>query len=175
MTKHGAELSDGWAIASEADEVHELLCASDAFVAETYGTPLPRRNRESTEGLVSAEAVHILRQEGVAAGMFTLTWKPSFTTETDFFPHTDKPIYMQRLAVLPDRVTGGELTGLMCVRRAMEVALEYGATAIRAETNPDLVNTVRLIKQFGFEQHGPVLAHGGVRRIYLQNDLGIPA
>ncbi|MEU2061992.1 hypothetical protein [Streptomyces sp. NPDC013455] len=175
MTKHGAELSDGWSIATEADEVHELLCASDAFVAATYGTPVPRRNRESTEGLVSAGAVHLLRQDGTATGMFTLTWAPTFSIGADIFPHTDKPIHMQRLAVLPDRMASGELTGLMCVRRAMEVALEYGATAIRAETNPDLTNTVRLIERFGFKTYGPVLEHGGVRRIYLQNDLGIPA
>ncbi|WP_263166127.1 hypothetical protein [Streptomyces sp. SCSIO ZS0520] len=174
MTKQGADLSDGWSIAADAAEVHELLCASDVFVAATYGTPVPRRNRESTDGLVSAGAVHLLRQGGVATGMFTLTWAPSFTTGTDIFPDTAKPIYMQRMAVLPDRVTGGELTGLMCVRRAMEAALEYGATAIRAETNPDLTNTLLLIEQFGFRPYGPVLADGGVRRIHLQNDLEIP-
>ncbi|WP_157872200.1 GNAT family N-acetyltransferase [Streptomyces silaceus] len=175
MTGHDAEIPDGWSIASDADGVHELLLASDAFIAATYGTPVPRRNRASTEGLVSSGAVHVLRQEGAAVAMFTLTWEPPFSIETDFFPGTDKPIHMQRLAVLPDRVTGGELTGLRCVRRAIETARDAGATAIRAETNPDLTNTVRLIEKFGFRPYGPVLADGPVRRVYLQNDLGASA
>ncbi|GAA2520440.1 GNAT family N-acetyltransferase [Winogradskya humida] len=172
MTKLG--IRDEWSIAGDPGEVHDLLCAADLFIAARYGTPVPRRRIQSTERLVASRSVRLLRERGTAIAMFTLTWEPSFETATDIFPPTAKPIYMQRLAVSPDLDGGDTLVGLRCVRQAMETARELGATAIRAETNPDLTNTVRLIEQFGFTAYGPVLDDGGVRRIRLQNILHEP-
>lgn len=160
-----------WEIATDLQEVHELLCTSDAQQALMYGVPAPVRRLESTRRHVEAGATRILRQDGDAAGMFTLTWVPPFNEETARFPSRLKPAYLQRLVVSPRWRRGDSLVGPRCLRCAIEVAIDRGADALRAEANPDLKATRTFMQLLGFEQHGPTLTDGALRRIYLEKDL----
>jgi GNAT superfamily N-acetyltransferase len=159
-----------WGIATDADAVHALLCASDAHHAQTYGLPAPARRIETTKRSVEAGAVHILQHGTEFVGMFSLTWEPSFDVAGTAFPERLKPAYLQRLAVRPDWL--GSLVGLRCVRRAVELAAERGADALRADANPDLTATSALLRLFGFRQYGDVQSsESGLRRIHLEKEL----
>ncbi|WP_052845416.1 hypothetical protein [Streptomyces sp. NRRL S-31] len=160
-----------WEIAASAEEVHALLGASDAYAAERHGLPVPRRNMDSSRGLVEAGVVRMLRVDGEPAAMFTLTWKPTFTAEPGVFPPARRPVYLQRLAVRPEFVTGGRMLGLMCMRKAMEEAAGMGADALRAETNPDLGAVVQVLESYGFRRYGEVETDGWMRRVRFQYDL----
>jgi hypothetical protein len=160
-----------WVEATEPDEVHDLLLASDRHVAARYGLPVPQRDRRSTRQLVSERRTHLLRVDGAAVAVFALTPTPAFDVDLAIFPPAARPAYLRRLAVRPERLDDGELYGPACVRRAMEVAAAHGADALRAETNPDLAGIVRLLEAFGFEQYGPVRTEGWMRRICLACDL----
>ncbi len=160
-----------WEMAKNLYEVHELLCASDAHHAQIHGLPVPVRRFESTRRYVEAGVVHLLRYGGDAAGMFTLTWESPFDEHTGVFPNRWKPAYLQRLALHPEWLQRDSLVGTRCLRRAIELATDTGADALRAEANPDLLATCALLRLFGFEQYGLVYTNGILRRIYLEKKL----
>ncbi|MEH1016307.1 hypothetical protein V6U90_24780 [Micromonospora sp. CPCC 206060] len=164
-----------WERATDVDEVHDLLCASDTHVTGRYGSPVPVRRRESTDRLVSAGEVRLLRRNGRAAATFTLTTRAPFSPawEREIYPPARRAVYLMRLSVRPDLQTDGSLIGLRCVRKAIEVAADTGADVLRSETNPDLTATLQMLFTVGFTQYGPILSDEGDRRrrIYLQKDL----
>jgi hypothetical protein len=156
--------------ATDVGQVHELLCASDAYAAARYGLPAPVRNPATSCSLVEQGLVHLLRRGGVAAAMFTLGWNPPFEPPTEF-PPAAKPAYLRRLAVAPAHLAEDPLLGAQTLRRAVEVATALGADALRAETNPDLSGIVALMTTFGFRQYGLTRTDGWMRRVYLQKQL----
>lgn len=168
----GSKASDWtWEASANADEVHALICASDAYTA-TSSAPAPVRNIQTTRRRVEAGSVHVLRFRGEAVATFTLTWEPPYDPrETAVFPPASKPIYISRLAVKPDWVENGSLVGVRCLRKAVELANGLGADAIRSEANPDLERVRALLAAFQFEQYGSAQAPDGRRRVYLQKDL----
>jgi hypothetical protein len=165
------EAAWAWEVATDAAEVHELLCACDRYQAAGTGSPVPSRCLETTERHVRDGAVHVLRRDGVAA-MFTLTREPPFKLVDGSFPAARRPVYLQRLAVRPHLLRAGSFVGIRCVRKAVEVAAADGADALRCEANPDLVATRTLLEALGFRQHGPVYGGPGqARRVYLHKEL----
>ncbi|MEV8093591.1 hypothetical protein [Kitasatospora sp. NPDC085879] len=161
-----------WERAGDAAEVHALLRACDAHQAERSGTAAPDRSLATTEALVRLGAVHLLRSDGRAVAMFTLTTAPRPEPATDDYPPASNPVYLSRLAVAPDLLADGTLMGVRCVRKAVQLAGGTGADALRAEANPDLVNTRAMLADLGFEQHGPVHAdETGRRYVRLQRTL----
>jgi hypothetical protein len=158
-----------WEVASDPAEVHALLLASDAHHARAHQLTAPRRREESTRSRVAERQTHLLRHGVEPAGMFTLSTTPPFDDVT-IFPPTRRPLYLQRLAVAPGWLRPASLVGLRCVRRAFEVARDAGASALRAEANPDLAATLTLLRSNGFEQVCPA-SEGELRRIYLNRRL----
>jgi GNAT superfamily N-acetyltransferase len=161
-----------WRVADDAEEVHQLLCLSDAFQAARSETPAPTRRRSSSERFVRLGSVHMLSDGDVAAAMFTLSSQQPFAPDIAEFPWARRPLYLQRLAVRPDYLGDGSIVGARCVRKAIEVAADAGADAVRCEANPDLSGTLALLALMGFEQCGPTYADGPVRRTYLHRPLG---
>ncbi|WP_410635027.1 hypothetical protein [Amycolatopsis sp. cmx-4-83] len=160
-----------WEIATDAAEVHALLCASDQHQGRRFGSPVPARNPATTESRVRAGVVHLLRADDRAAAMFTLTWHPAFEPPTGVFPEAHTPAYLSRLAVHPS--LGSSLAGPQCLRRAVSIARESGADALRAEANPDLESTVDVMVLLGFTRCGPIFGgEGSPRRTYLHHPLG---
>ncbi|MFF2998207.1 hypothetical protein ACFVTC_27195 [Streptomyces sp. NPDC057950] len=158
-----------WETAEDPDEVHALLRACDGYQARKYGSAAPVRNSGTTERRVHAGDVHLLRHDGEAAGMFTLTWDPPFALAPDSFPAATRPAYLGRLAVAPRWLADSTPAGATCVRRALELASARGADALRSEANPDLADTVKLLELLGFRRHGGVLTDGeGRRTVRLQ-------
>nr|BBG06558.1 GNAT family transferase [Streptomyces sp.] len=161
-----------WEVSRDTGEVHALLCACDAHQAAASGTSAPARRLETTEHRVRSGSVHLLRHDGRPAGMFTLTWDPPFAADEGAFPPAERPLYLSRLAVAPEWLTGGSLVGLRCLRRAIETAAQAGGDALRSEANPDLSATRSLLDILGFVQHGPTLSDGqGRRRVHLHKSL----
>ena len=160
-------MTEAWEVATDADEVHRLLCASDAAHA-TREAPAPARHVATTRRRVEDGAVHLLRVNGEPAAMFTLTWQPAFDASIDVFPVARHAAYMSRLAVAPGR---DDLAGARCVRHAVAVARAAGAEVLRCEANPDLP-TYSLLRMHGFEPFGPVEEASGRRRVRLQKPLG---
>ncbi|WP_437854459.1 hypothetical protein [Sorangium sp. So ce363] len=159
-----------WEVASNAEEVHALLCASDAHHA-TPENPAPARRLETTRRRVQAGSVHLLRQGAEAIAMFTLTWEPPFEADLAIFPPAGKPAYLSRLVVHPAGLARGSLAGARCLRRAVELATAGGADVLRSEANPDLTQVRALLGMFGFEEHGRAQSEDGRRRVYLQKVL----
>ncbi|MFJ5269871.1 hypothetical protein [Streptomyces sp. NPDC088358] len=153
-----------WEAAEDPDEVHALLCACDAYQARKYGSAAPVRDTGTTARRVHAGDVHLLRHDGQAAGMFTLSWDPPFALAPDDFPPAVRPAYLGRLAVAPRWLADSTPTGATCVRRALELASARGADALRSEANPDLADTVKLLEILGFRRHGGVRTDSGGRR-----------
>jgi ribosomal protein S18 acetylase RimI-like enzyme len=164
-----------WRVADDAEEVHELLCVSDAFQAEVSGTPAPVRRFSSTERYVGSGSVHVLSHGGVAAAMFTLSSQQPPGDRIVDFPPAHRPVYLQRLAVRPEYVGGGSIVGARCVRKAIELAVDAGADAVRCEVNPDLAGTLALLTFMGFEQCGQVYSEGPIRRAYLYRTISYSA
>jgi quercetin dioxygenase-like cupin family protein len=161
-----------WELATDPEPVHELLCRSDVHHAAHTGTPVPRRNWDSTDRHVRSSAVHVLRRGDELAAMFTLSDHPPFNlAETAYQPAT-RPVYLQRLAVAPHLLEEGSLVGVRCVRRAIELAERSGADVLRSEANPDLAGPVSVLHQSGFVQRGPVHADSSGRRwVHLERSL----
>lgn len=161
-----------WELATDAAEVHRLVCACDEHQARLSGTQVPARRSETTEQRVETRSVHVLRHGSEAAATFTLVWEPPFDASLDRFPPASRPAYLQRLAVSPDWLGRDALVGARCLRRAVELATSQGADAIRAEANPDLTDVRELLRLFGFRQCGPPEAAAGLARVYVQRALG---
>lgn len=159
----------GWERASDAEEVHALLCACDAYHA-SLRAPAPERSKKTTRRRVAEGAVHVLRG-GKAMAMFTLTWAPTFDEPDGVFPPARKPAYMSRLAVDPAVLAQGTVLGAQCYRRALDLAAVEGADALRVEANPDLEDVFELLRILGFVQHGPTLSDDVRRRAFLQKTI----
>lgn len=164
-----AELT--WETATDPNQVHNLITASDSFHAATYGLGAPTRSRESTEGLVRAGAVQVLRCGPELVATFTITDRPPFAQDVSIFPVARRPLYLQRLAVEPHWLARTPLVGMRCLRRAVSYAAALGADALRSEANPDLEATAKLLAAVGFVRYGPVSSGGELRRVYLQLDI----
>lgn len=161
-----------WDRGGEVAEAHVLLCASDAFQAAATGTPVPRRSPTTTAAHLDAGHTWLPRHDGVAVATFTLTATPPCDLSATGFPAASRPRYPQRLAVLPDVVASGSLAGLRCLRKAVDVAEGDGADVLRAEANPDLADTLELLRLSRFRQCGDVHRDGSGRRwVYPRNDL----
>lgn len=156
-----------WDAADDVDEVHALLCESDAAQA-SLEAPAPVRNIETTRRLVAQRSVQVLRRSGRAIAMITLDWEPPFRDDLSRFPPARKPAYMSRLAARPGVLVEEPMLGGQCVRRAIELARTAGADAVRCEANPDLAAVTAMLGLLGFEQCGPPQSEGGRRRIHLQ-------
>ncbi|MFE6311731.1 GNAT family N-acetyltransferase [Streptomyces rochei] len=160
-----------WETGRDPDEIHALLCACDAARAAQTGSPVPQRSPATTRLRVQEGSVHVLRRDGRLAATFTITRRAPFTCN-DALPAAHRPAYLGRLAVDPLWLGEGSIVGAQCIRRAVEVAQEAGADAVRAEANPDLTETMKLLKLLGFRQYGPdVVDDGGFRRAQLQMKL----
>jgi GNAT superfamily N-acetyltransferase len=155
-----------WESARDAEEIHALLCASDAFVA-TPEAPPPKRNRATTQRLIDEGATQVLRHDGRAVASINLLWTPPFEMGQAQFPPAARPAFLARLAVDPEWAKRGSILGAQCIRRAMDLALERGADAIRCEANPDLTRTRAMLGLFGFSEHGAAQDPDGRRRVYL--------
>ncbi|MGW3351309.1 hypothetical protein ACWDA3_49110 [Nonomuraea rubra] len=161
-----------WEDGQEAAELHELLVLCDAYQAERSGTAAPARRVETTRALVSRGLVHVLRHGGRAVASFTLSGSPPSGLDPDAFPAARDPVYLSRLAVLPELLAEGSFAGVRCVRKAIRLAADAGADVLRAEANPDLADTRTMLLGLGFEQQGPVHAdETGRRYVHLQKFL----
>ncbi|ESP97468.1 hypothetical protein KQH42_21075 [Streptomyces sp. CHA1] len=166
-------MTGGWEDATGAAEVHALLEACDAHQADATGTPRPVRRMETTAALVEGRHVRLLREDGRAVGMFTLTTGRR-AEDPPGLPHADRPARLSRLAVAPDLLDAGLLVGVRCVREAIRLAASLGADALRAEANPDLRETRALLASLGFEQCGPVHSDDtGRRYVHLHKSLAV--
>lgn len=163
-------MSWSWEISTNVEQVHALLCASDAHNA-TADLPPPTRRIETTRHHVESGSVHVLRHGSNYAGMFTLTREAPFDQDLSIFPLAEKPVYLSRLAVHPAYLKDNSIVGVRCVRKAIEIATDQGADALRSEANPDLVHVFTLLNLLGFHQFGPTLSDGVRRRVYLQKSL----
>ncbi len=160
-----------WQIAADVEEIHSLLCACDAYTA-TSEAPPPQRNIETTRRRVGSGSVHLLRLGTRAVAMFTLTWDAPFAHEEAIaFPPARKPAYICRLAVDPEWLIKGTITSAQCIRKAMELARNAEADAIRLEANPDLARVRTLLGLFGFQEYGQGESVDGRRTVYLQKSL----
>lgn len=159
-----------WEIGSDAEEIHELLCASDRYSA-TPDAPAPQRKLATTEARIRSGGVHVLRKGSEAVAAFTLTWEQPFTQDISIFPSAHKAAYISRLAVRPEQLSEGEMLGMRCLRKAVELAETAGADALRSEANPDLLGVFTLLRKHGFEEHFRTRDADGTRRAYLQKNL----
>jgi hypothetical protein len=160
-----------WSTGTDVAALHELIVQSDAHHARTYGRPVPVRAVETMRRLVEAGQVQVLSHGAEPVAMFALTDRPPFAQDIGVFPDRSRPLYRQRLAIRPARLGDLPLVGMRCLRRAATLAVVAGADALRAEANPDLTATARLLQVFGFVRYGPVQSAGGLRRIYLEKHL----
>jgi hypothetical protein len=163
-----------WEIATDPDEVHALLMASDAEQAERYALPRPRRNFTTTVKRVEAGMVHLARLGEQPAGAFTMSTDPPFEMPPGGFPMARRPLYLSRLCVAPEQLRNGSLVGVRCLRAAIAAASTAGADALRSQANPDLTDVLTMLRLHGFRQCGPVLAAGPLRVVNLQRDLPVP-
>jgi hypothetical protein len=159
-----------WKTATNAEEIHALLCACDAYTATPVAPP-PTRSRETTVRRVTEGVVQVLRCNSFAVATFTLTRDPPFVEPSYHYPPARAPMYVGRLAVHPDWLRRGGLVGAQSLRRAIELATSAGADVLRSEANPDLTATRALLHQFGFKEYGGATDGTGRRRVYLQKEL----
>jgi hypothetical protein len=93
-------MSGSWEVGNDVEEIHALLCASDAHHANDR-SPAPSRNIETTRERARTGAVHVFRHDGEAIAMFTLTQTAPFAEPTSSFPAARQPTYLSRLVVAP--------------------------------------------------------------------------
>jgi hypothetical protein len=161
-----------WKVADEPATVHRLIEASDLRASKRTGKAPPQRRMESTQGLVASGFVHLGLLDGRPAVTVTVGDVPPFDLAESGLPPAADPRYMQRLAVDPD-VPGTFLLGFHAGRHAIAVATAAGADALRAETNPDYGDVVRMLTALGFEPYRTDDS-GPRRRIFLQRPIPAP-
>ena len=159
-----------WEVARDVMEVHELLCACDAYLA-TPSVPAPRRNLATTAIRVAESAVHLLRCDAMPIAMFTFTLEPPFEDRYSNWPKARRPAYISRLTVNPRNFARGTILGLRCYRRAFELAAEQDVDVVRLEANPDLDRVGELLRMLGFECYGSCVGDDGLKRVYCQKNL----
>jgi hypothetical protein len=158
-----------WEIATEPNEVHRLLLASDEAAAADQ--PPPKRSLEATRRRVAAGSVHLLRWQDKPAAMFTLDDDAPFDLAEAGYPPAGKALFLQRLAVDPEIQTSQPLVGARALRRAIRLATDAGAAVLRSEANPDLKRAFALLSAHGFMTFGSAQDQTGRRRVYLQKTL----
>jgi GNAT superfamily N-acetyltransferase len=164
-----------WTVGGDVGELHALLCACDAQQAADSGTPAPRRDIRTMERRIGDRNVHVLRLDGTAVGMVTLTWTPPFDLDAADYPPAERPAYMGRLAVHPEWLGRGSLVGARCIRKAVQVASCARADVVRSEANPDLTATRTLLELLGFRQHGDTKREArGPATVYLHKQIRPP-
>ena len=173
MPEEGTPPSTSWEIAGDAEEVHALLLRCDAYQATATSTPVPARNRATTQRRVESGQVHLLRHDGRAVGAVTVSADPPFELPA-FMAATPTARYVSRLSVDPKELARGSLVGVQCLRRAVEVAARDRAEVLRSQANPDLRSTWQLLSLLGFEQRGPVSDAGYARHAFLEKRLAWP-
>ncbi|MEO3890694.1 hypothetical protein [Nonomuraea sp. B5E05] len=164
-----------WHVARDPRRVHALLRDCDAHQAARWGSPVPVRRIARTEQLVAEGAVHLLLAGDQIAGSFTLTWPRPGAGTGGGYPPARHPGHLSRLCVEPGLIDAGRLVGVQCVRKAIELAVTAGADALRAEANPDLADTLALLRGLGFKQHGQVESDGPRRWVRIQKPLRVPS
>lgn len=159
-----------WEVATNLDEVNALLQACDTYVSRP-GSPIPKRNPETTAKRIADKQVHLLRKNQEPIAMFTLGPTPTFNLPEIIVPYAANPIYISRLAVSPALQKEGSIIGAQCLKHAINIAKIYNADAIRSEANPALSKVIELLRLFGFEDF---FAHTEelVSRVYFQKKLG---
>jgi hypothetical protein len=160
-----------WDLATDADEVHALLQASDAEQAARYALPAPVRNLSTTVKRVEAGQVHLLRLGEQPVGAFTLSADPPFEIQPGVFPPAGRPLYLSRLCVAPEQLSIGSLVGVRCLREAIAAATRAGADVLRSQANPDFIHVLEMLRLHGFRQLGPPTGHRPLRSVNLQKDL----
>ncbi len=161
-----------WRVADDPATVHRIIEASDRRAAQRTGKEPPQRRIESTQGLVAGGLVHLGLLNGRPAVTVTVGGNPPFDVAASGLPPADDPRYMQRLAVDPE-VDGALLLGFHAGRHAIAVAGAAGADALRAETNPDYDDVVRMLAALGFQPYRTDDS-GPRRRIFLQRPIPAP-
>ncbi|HTZ44966.1 MAG TPA: GNAT family N-acetyltransferase [Jatrophihabitans sp.] len=152
-----------WQQASDPDRVTRLLELSDRAVAGDG--PVPRRNPASTSRLVRDGSVFLLTDGDTDLAMITVCEAEPTEEGERYYPPTERPAYMRRLAVHPDRQ--GSLLAMQAVQHAIRIARQRGATALRCETNPDNEAALRLLQLQGFRTCSPSLEADGTRHVLL--------
>lgn len=156
-----------WEVARDADEVHSLLCASDAHQA-LPGMSVPQRNPATTQRHIHNHNVHAIRHTTTLVGCFTLTAQPPYGMDLSVFGDTGLAAYLQRLSIHPKWIAQNPLLGMRCVRHAAVVARQRAAASLRAEINPDIGGTHKMMRMLGFQQRGEVSGQAGRRKLCLE-------
>ncbi|MFI5907243.1 hypothetical protein [Dactylosporangium sp. NPDC051541] len=161
-----------WRVADDPAVVHRIIEASDRRASQRSGKEPPKRRIESTRALVAAGLVHVGHLNARPSVTVTVGETAPFDVAESGLPAAEHPRYMQRLAVDPD-ADGALLLGFHAGRHAVAVATAAGADALRAETNPDYNDVVRMLAALGFEPYRTDDS-GPQRRIYLQRPIPLP-
>ncbi len=159
-----------WEVAHDAEEIHELVLASDAHTANERA-PAPARELRSTARRVGRGDTYVLRVDGQAVATFSLSRVPPYDPEQIDFPPAASPLYLSRLAVWPDHPDGAGLAGPRALRTAIRMARAAGADAIRSEANPDLGRVFEMLELHGFVVYASERDAEGRARAYLQKQL----
>lgn len=140
--------------ANEVERAHAILVAAGAALAAagfpnwTRPYPLWRMRREAV-----AREIWLVEDRGRAVGTYTVTTRPPHRYPATHFARGVRSLYLNRLAVAPDRWGGGLGSQLMSL--VEDRARAVGARAVRFDAFRDNPPLRAFYRRLGYRERGP--------------------
>ena len=140
-----------------ADEVHVahaiLVAASGALQAAGFPNWDPPYPLHKMRAEAVSRQIWLVEERGRAVGTYTITTRPPHRYPATSFRRGVRALYLNRLAVVPERWGGGLGSALM--RRVEEHAREAGARAVRFDAFRDNAPLRAFYRRLGYRERGP--------------------
>jgi GNAT superfamily N-acetyltransferase len=138
----------------EIEAAHAILVAAGQALAAagfpnwTRPYPLWRMRREAV-----SRQIWLVEERGRAVGTYTITTRPPHRYPATRFARGVRALYLNRLAVVPERWGGG--IGASLMRRVEEHARQAGARAVRFDAFRDNPPLRAFYRRLGYVERGP--------------------
>jgi GNAT superfamily N-acetyltransferase len=141
-------------VPAEVPKAHAILVAASRALKEAgfpnWDPPYPLAKMRAEA--ISRE-VWLVEERGRAIGTYTITTRPPHRYPAEQFARGIRSLYLNRLAVVPERWGGG--LGASLMQRVEEHARQAGARRVRFDAFRDNAPLRAFYRRLGYVERGP--------------------
>jgi GNAT superfamily N-acetyltransferase len=154
---------------ADVERAHAILAACGRAMAArglpNWDPPYPL---DSMRAECTSRAVYVVREGGADVATFTFAPAPLRPYPDDVFAPSRPALYLNRLAVVPERWGGG--LGRWCMAEIESRAREAGAAVVRFDAFRDNVQLRAFYGKLGYVERGP-FAIGSIPVICFEKEV----
>ena len=140
--------------AAEVAKAHAILvAASQALKAAGYPNWDPPYPLHKMRAEAVSREIWLVEERGRAVGTYTITTRPPHRYPATHFARGVRSLYLNRLAVVPERWGGG--LGSQLMERVEAHARRVGARAVRFDAFRDNAPLRAFYRRLGYVERGP--------------------